>query len=365
MTAEPRRTSLYSAHVEAGARTGEFAGWEMPLTYEGALAEHRAVRSAAGVFDVSHMGQIEVTGDGARDFLQRMLTNNVDALSAGDGQYTLMLTDSGGVIDDLIAYALPGRFLLVVNASNAQACVAWLAGHADNDVVVTDRSSSTAMMALQGPTWEAALAPLEPDGVAAGLGYFQVAEAAVAGVPTLIARTGYTGEPGVELMCPWDAAPEIWSALMGHEAAPAPAGLVARDTLRLEMGYPLHGNELGTDRTPLEAGLGWACDLDTEFTGGDVLRARREEGLGEKLCMFRMTERSIPRAGHEVVADGSVVGAVTSGTHSPTLGIGIGMAYVTPEVAAPGTPVTINVRGTLKAAETARRPLVNTSPTKG
>jgi aminomethyltransferase len=344
---------------------GAFGGWEMPLSYEGTLVEHRAVRERLGAFDVSHMGQIEVSGDGAADFLQSVLTNDVAALGEGDGQYTLMLTESGGVIDDLIAYSRPGHYLLVVNASNAAACLDWLRSRAAGGVAVRDRSDGIAMIALQGAEWAEALATLGAGDVAAELDYFEAGRRDVAGLAVLVARTGYTGEPGVELMCAWDDAPALWESLMGLERPPMPAGLVARDTLRLEMGYPLHGNELSLERTPLEAGLGWACALETDFVGADELRARAERGLSEKLTMFRLTERGIPRAGQTVLHGGEPVGTVTSGSLSPSLDIGIGMAYVPPELAEPDTEIAIDVRGALKAARTAKRPLVDTSPKKG
>ena len=263
---------------------GAFAGWDMPLYYSTARAEHTAVRKSAGVFDVSHMGQLEVSGPGAREGLALTLTNDLD-IAPGQGQYTLMCEDDGGVIDDLIVYALGDRYLLVVNASNIAACRDRLADRLPADAELTDRSPETAMLALQGPAWADALRPLSARGTAFGLEYFSIGDDEIAGVPCRIARTGYTGEPGVELMCPWDDAPAVWDALLATPAAPAPAGLVARDTLRLEMGYPLYGQELSRERTPIEAGLKWACDVeDGRFFGvghaappgggGDVRAAR-------------------------------------------------------------------------------------------
>lgn len=363
MAATLSRTPLHGRHAALGARMGAFAGWDMPLHYSTARAEHRAVREASGVFDVSHMGQLEVSGAGARDALARILTNDIDQIGPGQGQYTLICEDDGGVIDDLIVYALPDRFLLVVNASNVGACLARLADRLPDGVALADRTPEVAMLALQGPAWQAALRPHLATPLALSLDYFEVGEDMVAGVPCLIARTGYTGEPGVELMCPSDGAPAVWDALMSGDDAPAPAGLVARDTLRLEMGYPLYGQELSRERTPIEAGLRWACDLDGgRYFGAEPMRRQAAEGTPERLAIFRMTEPGIPRAGHEVLIEGRPSGRVTSGTLSPTLEVGIGMAYVPAAAAAPDTDIVVDVRGTPKSARTARRPLVATSP---
>jgi glycine cleavage system T protein (aminomethyltransferase) len=334
----------------------------MPLLYTSPGDEHLAVRNRLGVFDISHMGQLEVTGPGARDYLERALTNDVRALGPGQGQYTLLCVEDGGVIDDLIVYALLDRFLLVVNASNTAACREWLTGRAPADVEVNDRSLEIAMLALQGREWEAALGPLVRTPAPLGLEYFEITEDEVAGVPAFVARTGYTGEPGVEIMCPSERAVRVWDALMRGEVAPAPCGLVARDTLRTEMGYPLYGQELSRERTPVEAGLRWACDLEGGFTGDERCRAQVAEGTPEKLVAFVLTEPGIPRPGCAVLAGGRVVGRVTSGTLSPCLGTGIGMAYLETAVANPGTDVAIDVRGKEKAARLAKRPLVDTSP---
>jgi aminomethyltransferase len=359
------RTSLHDRHVDAGARLGAFAGWDMPLLYGSPSDEHRAVRERVGIFDISHMGQLEIDGPGARDYLQRALTNDLSRIGPGEAQYCLMLTEDGGAIDDLIVYALIDRFLLVVNASNRDACREWLTDRAPAGVTVNDRSDEVAMLALQGPLWKEALGPLLRRPGPLALDYFALTEELVANVPCLVARTGYTGEPGVELMCPAEGAPKLWDALQRGEVAPAPAGLVARDTLRLEMGYPLYGQELSLQRTPIEAGLKWACDLEGGFVGDEVCRAQAAEGTAEKLAAFRLTEPGIPRPGQDVLAGGEVVGRVTSGTLSPTLGIGVGMAYLPAHLAGPGTEIAIDVRGKSKTAVTARRPLVDTSPRKG
>jgi aminomethyltransferase len=342
-----------------------FAGWEMPLLYSSAKDEHMAVRSAAGIFDVSHMGQLELTGDGAHAYLQERLSNDLDRLDVGQGQYTLLLTDDAGVIDDLIAYRLADRYFLVVNASNTDACRDALGDGLPTGVELVDRSREWGMLALQGPGWAEALSGVADAQSAIDTPYFSVIPSEVAGEPCLLARTGYTGEPGVEILCPWDGTVSVWDALQDSAGAPSPAGLVSRDTLRIEVGYPLHGNELSLARTPIEAALRFACDLEHGgFVGADVVLRQAREGTAERLAAFELTEPGIPRAGQAVVAGGEPVGTVTSGTLSPVLGHGIGMAYVPAELAAPGTDVEIDIRGKRKAARTARRPLVDTSPTK-
>jgi aminomethyltransferase len=318
-----------------------FAGFDMPVQYAGVIEEHRAVRTGAGVFDVSHMGQLEVRGAGAREFLQRMLSNDLDRIGAGRAQYTLLPNERGCPIDDLIVYRFgDDRFLLVVNASRVDDDRDWLAAHLPGGVELDDRSTETAMLALQGPTslGLVALPALEP---------FAFAEAEVCGVEALVAMTGYTGEPGVEIMLPTATA----GALLA--AGAAPAGLGARDTLRLEVCYPLYGNDLSEDRTALEAGLGWVCALGKDFTGAPALREQKARGGYDRLIAFRMEDRGIPRPGMAVVP----AGEVTSGTMSPSLGIGIGMAYVPDSAAAEGTPIEIDVRGRRLAARVARKPL--------
>lgn len=362
---DSRRTPLHDRHLALGARMAPFAGWDMPILYVGVRPEHLAVRERCGVFDVSHMGQVAVSGSGAGPFLQGTLTNDIDALAVGDGQYTLVCREDGGVIDDLIVYRTDdAEYLVVCNAANVDPVVGWLAGRAPSDALVRDRSDEFAMIALQGPAWEEAIAPLLAPG---GGGvfeqeYFEVTATDVAGAPCLVARTGYTGEPGVEIMCPASAATAVWDALMAGPAAPAPAGLAARDTLRLEMGYPLYGQELDSRRTPIEAGLAWACALAGEFTGADVMRRQVAEGTAERLAMFELTEPGIPRSGCALVHGGEVVGTVTSGSLSPSVDIGFGMAYVRSDLAAPGTEIQVDIRGKLKHGRTRRRPLVDTSP---
>jgi aminomethyltransferase len=363
MVSPPRRTPLHDRHVALGAKLGGFAGWDMPLEYTTVREEHRAVRGRAGVFDVSHMGQIEVTGAEAGDYLNRTLTNDIGKLHPGAGQYTLVCREDGGTIDDLIVYRLGAdRYLIICNASNVAPVHEWIAGRAPAGAGVANRSDEYAMLAVQGPEWQAATAPLGGGEGLAGLAYFDIAPVTLAGVECLVARTGYTGEPGVEILCPSERATGIWDTMQAGSAAPVPAGLAARDTLRMEMGYPLYGQELTLERSPIEAGLKWACDLEGEFTGADVMRRQAAEGTAERLCSFVLTEPGIPRTGCPVVDGDAVIGSVTSGTLSPTLDIGIGMAYVPAALAGPGNPLEIDIRGKRKAAETRKRPLVDTSP---
>ncbi len=323
-----------------------FAGWEMPVQYQGVIPEHRAVRSHAGIFDVSHMGQLEIRGAGAIPFVQRMLSNDLDRIPAGRAQYTLLLNERGCPIDDLIAYRFADdHVLLVVNASRVDADREWLVRHVADGVELEDLSEGIAMLALQGPAAPGLveLPALEP---------FAFAEADVCGVRTIVARTGYTGEPGVELLVAAERAGPLWDGLTA--AGATPAGLGARDTLRLEVCYPLYGNDLDEAHTALEAGLGWVCALDRkDFVGADALRAQRDAGDHDRLVALRVEGRGIPRQGMPV----RPAGEVTSGTMSPSLEIGIGMAYVPAGLAAEGTELEIDARGRPVAARVASKPL--------
>ncbi len=324
----------------------DFAGWEMPVSYRGVIDEHRAVRSAAGLFDVSHMGQLELRGPQALEFCQLMLSNDLDRIGAGKAQYTLLLNERGCPVDDLIAYRFADdHLLLVVNASRIRADRDRLHDHLPGGVVMDDRSDQLAMLALQGPAALGLvdLPELEP---------FAFTDAEVLGVHALVCRTGYTGEPGVELVVVAERAVELWDGLVA--AGAVPCGLGARDTLRLEMCYPLYGNDLDEQHTALEAGLGWACGLDRkDFMGADALREQRDAGVPRRLAAFRMDGRGIPRQGMAVQPDGEV----TSGTMSPSLGIGIGMAYLPAASAERGTEITIDVRGRGYPAHVAAKPL--------
>ena len=326
----------------------------MPVHYPGGIgAEHVAVRRHAGVFDVSHMGQVETSGRDAEAFLQRVLSNDVGRMREGGAQYSLLCREDGGVLDDLFSYRLAdGGFLTVTNAANHERDHAWLADHAAGfEVEVRDAAADYAMLALQGPAARAILGGLLEDGEAPAR--MRTARARVAGADCRVCGTGYTGEDGVELLCAPDAAPALWDALVA--AGAEPAGLGARDTLRLEVCFPLYGNDLSEERTPIEAGLGWAVKLDTGFIGADALRAAGDPG--ERLVPFAFTGPGIPRQGNPILVDGEPAGVVTSGTLSPCLEHGVGMGYVPTSAAAPGTPIEVDVRGRLRPAEVREKPL--------
>jgi aminomethyltransferase len=345
-----RRTPLHDRHRAAGARLVPFAGWEMPVQYGGIRQEHVAVRTGAGIFDVSHMGEVETRGPGAEAFLQRVLSNDVAKIPLGGAQYSVLCRDDGGVLDDLFTYRLADdRFLTVTNASNHERDHEWMASHAGGfDVTVADAAADWAMIALQGPRARAILDGLI-DGEAPAR--MRAAEVAVAGAPALVCGTGYTGEDGVEILVAPDRAEEVWDALAS--AGATPVGLGARDTLRLEVCFHLYGNDLSEDRNPIEAGLGWVCKLDTGFVGSDVLRAFEPT---ETIVPFAFTGPGIPRQGNPVHTEHGD-GVVTSGTMSPCLEIGIGMAYVPLAAAEPGTPIEVDVRGKRRPAEVRERPL--------
>jgi aminomethyltransferase len=322
-----------------------FAGWEMPVQYEGVIPEHKAVRSDAGVFDVSHMGELEVEGPTARDLLQATLSNDVDKLAPGDAQYTLATNETGGIVDDVILYRLDGhRYLIVANASNVDAVYSWLKERELRGSDVRNVSDDYALLAVQGPRAleRLGLEPAKP---------FTWAMGDVDGVEVMVNRTGYTGEEGVELACMADEAGQLWDAILARGVVPC--GLGARDTLRLEVCYPLHGNDIGPDRDAISSGLAWACALDTEFTGVERLRAIKADGPAQKLVPFVMTEKAIPRQGMAVVGGG----AVTSGTMSPMLEVGIGMAYVPAAASKAGTELVIDVRGKERRGVIAKKPL--------
>lgn len=356
MNATLRETPLHERHVSRGARMVPFAGWSMPVQYGGVIEEHRAVRRDVGVFDVSHMGRFEIGGDDVQADLQRLLSNDLSALAPGEAQYTLLTNETGGIVDDLIVYRRPDGYLLVVNAANRSTDLAHLRDGLASSAVADD-SDASAMLALQGPTSLGLLAELSQGAYdLASAPAFSWGVLEVAGVTCTAARTGYTGELGVELISAAADAGRLWDALTA--AGAVPCGLGARDTLRLEVCYPLHGNDIGPETNAIEAGLGWVCARDVAFRGSDVLGRTREQGPVRRLVAFRMLERAIPRAGCEIVDEhGAVVGNVTSGTMSPSLGEGIGMGYVPTPLSAPGSTVVIDVRGRRYAAEIGMKPL--------
>jgi aminomethyltransferase len=350
-----RRTPLYERHAELGAKLVPFAGWEMPVTYEGIREEHSAVRTHAGMFDVSHMGEIEVEGPGALAFLQRVLSNDVAKIEIGGAQYSCLCNEEGGVLDDLFTYRLGGdRYLIVTNSANHASDLAWLGRWSRQlgDVAVRDVADRYAMLAVQGPHARAIVTAalqveLPPR--------MRVAPVRIGARPALACGTGYTGEDGVELLIDPEIAPAIWAELL--DAGVVPCGLGARDTLRLEVCFHLHGNDLTPERNPIEAGLGWCCAEGTGFIGAEAVARARREGSAEKLAPFKIEGAGIPREGNPVMRDEERVGTVTSGTFSPSLELGIGMAYVRADLAEPGTEVEIDVRGKRRPARVASKPL--------
>ena len=350
-----RRTALYDKHVAAGAKIVPFAGWGMPVQYkDGIRAEHQHVRTAVGIFDVSHMGEIETTGPQATAYLQRLLSNDVEKIPVGGAQYSLLCQEDGGVIDDLFTYRLgPDRYLTVTNASNHQTDFAWFAQHAGEfDVDVIDRANEYAMIAVQGPLAKGVLSELIAGDIPPRM---TAAPGKVGGRDALICGTGYTGESGVEILLSPEDAPMIWEDLL--IAGAQPAGLGARDTLRLEVCFHLYGNDLSRDRDPISAGLKWACALETDFIGAEALREIVASGPQQMLVPFVIVGPGIPRQGNPVIRGGSEIGVVTSGTMSPSLDNGIGMAYVDAEFTQPGTDLEIDVRGKLRSAQVRKKPL--------
>jgi aminomethyltransferase len=345
-----RRTPLHERHAAAGARLVPFAGWEMPVQYAGIRQEHIAVRRHVGVFDVSHMGQIESAGPQALELVQRLVSGDVRRVPEGGAQYGLLCRDDGGVLDDLITYRLAeGRFLTVSNAANHERDLAWMRSHADGfDADVIDRRDEFAMLAVQGPGARSLVSGLADGQLPARM---HCCQRSVAGVAMLVCGTGYTGEDGVELLLDPQHAVSVWDALL--DAGATPVGLGARDTLRLEACLHLYGNDLSEGRGPIEAGLGWCCAEKTGFIGADAVAAARAAGPAEKLVAFEIDGPGIARQGNPVIGGGEV----TSGTFSPCLEHGIGMAYLPAERAEPGSVFEIDVRGSTRRAVVARKPL--------
>lgn len=358
------RSPLHDRHVAAGAKLVEFAGWEMPVQYSGVIGEHRAVRSAAGLFDVSHMGEFLVTGPAAEVFLQRLTPNDVSKLTPGRAHYSGLLTSEGTYIDDLLVYRLGDEeFLLVVNAANTAKDFAWVKEQLDGEVELTDRSSDYALLALQGPKARAILQPLTETDLSA-IRYYRFADGVVAGSPGLISRTGYTGEDGFELYLPPAEASTVWDRLLeaGTPVGLVAAGLGARDTLRLEAGMALYGHEIDHTTTPWDAGLDWMVKLDKgDFIGRQALVAQKEAGTERCLVGFEIEGRGIARQGHVVMSADEKVGEVTSGTWSPTFEKALGMAYVPNGLAPPATELALEVRGKVIPARVVELPFYKRS----
>jgi glycine cleavage system T protein (aminomethyltransferase) len=340
-----QRTPLHDAHVALGARMVPFAGWEMPVSYTGVIAEHRAVRTDSGVFDVSHMGELEVEGPRARLLLQATLSNDLDKIGPGRAQYTLLTNERGGIVDDLIVYVIDEfRYLLVVNAANREGDFRWLKEREIPGSDVRDVSDQYALLAVQGPRAIDRLGlPAERP--------FTFAEAELDGIPCMVNRTGYTGEDGCELLSMAEDAERLWAYVLDRGVVPC--GLGARDTLRLEACFPLHGQDITPETDAISAGLGWCCSLDKEFTGAQELREIDARGPERRLVPFVMEDKAIPRTGMAIEGGGDV----TSGTHSPTLDRGIGMGYVPVAEARPGTQLTIDVRGRARSARVVKKPI--------
>jgi len=363
-----KRTPLYDTHISLDGRLVEFGGWEMPVLYTSIVKEHHAVRNAAGLFDISHMGEFLFEGPDAKKFLNKLLTNDLSRLEPGQGQYSLLCQDNGGVIDDLYAYRLgETRYLLVVNASRIEVDWMWIRAQRKTlykslELDITDASGDHAAMALQGPKSAQILEGLFPKSVE--LEKNRITELKFGGAQIWISRTGYTGEDGFELITTNDQAVALWRKLitLGQALGLVPAGLGARDTLRTEAGYSLYGHELTSDTTPIEAGLGWAvADHKIGFTGKETLAAQKQDGVSRKCIGFKMSSKSAPpREQYLIFASGETgreIGEVTSGTQSPSLGCGIGLGYVETVYAKSGTPIEIEIRKQRFPAEVVRRPI--------
>ena len=366
-----KQTPLYHAHRAAGAKLVDFAGWDMPLHYSGAVDEYQTVRAQAGLFDVSHMGRIGVTGPGSPAFLQRMTTNDVAKLGIGQSQYSMMCNEQGGIKDDVFIYAVaPEEFLICVNASNREKIVTWLYDHLlpSESCRVADRSQELAQLALQGPNSREILSALNVGGLAT-LKPRQVLETKLAGESTLIARTGYTGELGYELYHPAHSAQHLWDRLMeaGQSKGLKPAGLGARDLLRLEMAYLLYGNDIDEETSPLEAGAEWVVQLRKgTFIGQTALTRQQAEGPTRRLVAFELLEKAVPRHGCPILgthARGQPIGTVTSGNFSPVLKKGIGLGYVPSALSAPDTRLYIDIRGKVVPATVVKPPFYKKKPT--
>ena len=370
MNGMPRQTPLYEAHLRHGGKMVEFAGFTLPVHYAGGIrAEHRAVRQGAGLFDVSHMGEFEIRGPDALALVQHVTANDARALEPGRAQYSLLLNEEGGVVDDLLVYRLASsEFLLVVNAANRAKDRKWIQARLGRfEAVLEDRSDTCALLALQGPRARDVLDPLTDVDLEVLPG-FAFARGRVLGVEVLVARTGYTGEDGFELYVDGSGAEELWEGILegGAGLGTIPAGLGARDVLRLEMGYPLYGSDLDEDHSALEAGLGWVVKLGKgEFVGRRALASERERGVRRRLAGIRLSERGFPRPGYEVVAGGGVAGVVTSGTMSPSLGTGIALSYLPAGLAKVGSPVALRVRGRELRGEVVRPPFYRSGSRQG
>ena len=348
-----QQTPLHNAHVALNGRMVDFAGWTLPVMYAGILEEARAVRTNAGIFDISHMGRVRVYGDGATEFLQKLTSNDVSALNASEAQYSLLMHPDGGILDDIIVYREDAEsYLVVINAGNAAKDLAWLHTQAGAGITIHDQSAMTAMIAVQGPNAPQIVARLANNEALLARKRFQYATGMMAGVPATFCRTGYTGEDGFELIVPAHQGAKAWNALL--EAGCTPCGLGSRDALRIEAGYPLYGHEIDETTSPVEAGLMWVVKLDKhDFIGKKAIQKMKQTGPARRLMGLTSKERNIPRQGYTIYAAGqgmdntlseSEIGKITSGVFSPTRGHSVAMGYVTTDSARVGTPVSIGIR---------------------
>ena len=341
-----RRTPLFDRHAELGAKMVPFAGYEMPIQYEGIVAEHRAVRNNAGLFDLSHMGEFFFKGRGAGATLDRLVSSDIAGLTVGQARYGLLTNERGTIVDDVIVYRVSdGEYMMVVNAANIAKDRAHVLAHLGEDVALDDRSYATALVAIQGPH-AADILSAQTDADVRSLPSFGVTQGRVTGARATVARTGYTGEDGFEVFVPNADAAKVWNALLGagRENGIKPIGLGARDTLRLEARFSLYGNDIDETTDPIEAGLGWTCKLDKEFTGRDVIAAKKAEGPKRRIAGL-VIDGGVARHGHEVTQDGQVVGHVTSGTYGPTVEKNIALAYVPTSLSKVGTALGVRIRG--------------------
>ncbi len=355
---QTKKTALYDTHCDLGGKMVEFAGYWMPVQYKGIKDEHLCVRNSLGIFDVSHMGEFFIRGDGAADYLQRMTLNDVTKLERFRAQYTGMCFEDGGMVDDLILYCFGDHYMMIVNAANRKKDYEWMQKHLPDGVELSDRSDEISLFAVQGRNAEKTLQKLT-DTDLSEIKFYWFREGKVAGKDAFIARTGYTGEDGFEVGVDADQSVEVWNAILeaGGEFGIQPIGLAARDTLRMEMKYCLYGNDIDETTNPIEAGLGWITKVDKgDFIGRDAIIKVKEQGPSRKLVGFVLKDRAVPRQGYKVMKNGDEVGVVTSGTFSPSLEKGIGIAYIDVPHHEAGTGIEISVRGKGIAAEVVKTP---------
>ena len=357
-----KRTSLYQVHKSLNAKFTEFGGWEMPLQYSSIVKEHLAVRTTVGLFDLSHMGEIEVCGQGANELVQKLSTNDVGRLTDGRVLYTLFCNKKGGIVDDLLIYRhADNHYMLVVNAANIEKDLAWVQTHNNTDAEITDQSEDTALIALQGPKAIDILKPFVPEQDVSEVSFFRFVRGEVAGIPTLISRTGYTGEVGFELYVDADDAEKLWNALYPTVMAAEgqPVGLGARDTLRLEAGLRLYGVDMNDDTNPFEVGLGkFVKSKNRQFIGKKALLAAKKKGIAKQMVGFQMLDRAVARAGYAVYQEGEHIGNVTSGAPSPSLKCSIGFAIVTSQTISEDDKIDIEIRGRMHPAKIVTVPFI-------